>query len=672
MHQIDQLGGDRFHELLVELASEYAQAVRQSQTAHQPGMPQPTDEPCRKISVSDADSAAIVEEIDPENGVDALKATTSRQAWAVPSSESGGPPAPPHPVGNFPPTPRRRNCALCFDRDLFDDIRYPEAKVLTARNIFQACLTSAAQPCKLTYFAVEDVLQELRCIKAGMSGISAVRQHEPKMIAWTVFEQLMTMPDLVTWASDDIADDVISLQHLMTLGGTERASERSSWSVAMKHTDTIQSRMYGTQKSACTAIGAMLSITNSLVTASILLSLLCLGLSLDNDPEWIGWQIFEVFFACVFILEVVVKLVAYTPRAYFRGPGASWNIMDFVLTCIAVADVVIGLAGEGSNGGLIMVLRGLRLARIARLLKLVRMPLLAQLANMVTGLLVSTPWLFWVMVMLSGSLYLCGILLRSTVSQASLDALKTCGSADRYDIDSSAPGCELTHLYAAEYCGSVFRCMHTIFRCWIGDCSSMGGRPLNAFFSEGYGWRFDLFYIIAMVCVMFGLFNVITALFVEATLSGLRSDEEKQRYAKQHETNFMSRRIDAFCVRVMLLVKEFRESGMRKVSESDSNNHNSVEILCDEVEFNYILADEDIRVILRDIDVECHPRDGIIEASSTSGESFSRPMSWVFRLLCRLSFVRSVLPCNVQRRLWRPARVGESCASKVHSLIAEP
>ena len=83
--------------------------------------------------------------------------------------------------------------------------------------------------------------------------------------------------------------------------------------------------------------------------------------------------------------------------------------------------------------------------------------------------------------------------------------------------------------YADSYCGSVMGCQFTVFRCILGDCTTADGENLVAIFSKGFGPAFDFVYCSGMVVVFFGLFNVITAIFVEATLKGL----ERERGADQ-------------------------------------------------------------------------------------------------------------------------------------------
>ncbi|CAE7153602.1 HERC1, partial [Symbiodinium pilosum] len=91
-------------------------------------------------------------------------------------------------------------------------------------------------------------------------------------------------------------------------------------------------------------------------------------------------------------------------------------------------------------------------------------------------------------------------------------------------------------MYGEEYCASVIGCMFSIFRCIVGECTTKGGRSLTMIFSDGFGVRFDVFYAGSMIVVLMGLFNIITAIFVEATLNGLKENETHRRYAKAYES----------------------------------------------------------------------------------------------------------------------------------------
>lgn len=174
-----------------------------------------------------------------------------------------------------------------------------------------------------------------------------------------------------------------------------------------------------------------------------MMSLIILGFSMDVDPSWMGWTVLEMIFATVFVFEVFVKLLILSPKVYFTGTNAWWNIGalpcaifycrhiltifsidhvlqsniyfdglytsipttdmptssscllfvdvqkrrgqsrkilvcrrlllhpgDLILTCVAVADVIITTTTSTTGSArMSMVLRGLRLSRVARLIK---------------------------------------------------------------------------------------------------------------------------------------------------------------------------------------------------------------------------------------------------------------------------------------------------------------
>ena len=43
--------------------------------------------------------------------------------------------------------------------------------------------------------------------------------------------------------------------------------------------------------------------------------------------------------------------------------------------------------------------------------------------------------------------------------------------------------------------------------------------------------------------VIFGMFNIITAIFVEATMNGLKDSETERKYAQAYESNYMTEQL---------------------------------------------------------------------------------------------------------------------------------
>ena len=50
---------------------------------------------------------------------------------------------------------------------------------------------------------------------------------------------------------------------------------------------------------------------------------------------------FQQGFAFLFGLEMILKMIALTPRCYFKH---KWNILDFVVTIIGLVDAILTIA----------------------------------------------------------------------------------------------------------------------------------------------------------------------------------------------------------------------------------------------------------------------------------------------------------------------------------------
>ncbi|CAE7266570.1 unnamed protein product [Symbiodinium natans] len=393
---------------------------------------------------------------------------------------------------------------------------------------------------------LEEVIMELRRIHS-MVFEKCTRNSQGKahlafqpVISWKAFQECLLLEDLPSYSAGRVALNLFAVQQALL--GDAIPTTGATKALLTAYQEAQKPSKPKTR---------WVSVVSFMSTASIILSFALMGLSLDNWPDWVGWMIFEAVFATVFVLEIVVKCVVLSPREYACGSDRYWNWLDVGLTLVAVIELFLNIIFQNaSRAKIILILRGLRLARVARLAKLINMPLLQELANIVSGFLISVKSLFWVVMTLSVVVYVCALALRSLVqSFADPDTLEKCGSADNVDMDADALGPECPYrgklhlIYGDEYCGNVSRCMFSIFRCMIGDCTSAGGRSLTMIFSNGFGLRFDILYAFSMVCVLFGLFNIITAIFVEATLNGLKETETQRKYAKAYETSYMTEQL---------------------------------------------------------------------------------------------------------------------------------
>merc|ERR1712018_846223 len=109
-------------------------------------------------------------------------------------------------------------------------------------------------------------------------------------------------------------------------------------------------------------------------------------------------------------------------------------------------------------------------------------------------------------------IFLMGVIGRQLVGpEVNQDYISICGKAD--ELSEDVEECKLHYLYSEEFFGSVQVSMMTVFRCLMGECNSRAGQSLTVHFSQGFGARFNIIYIVGIITVIFGLFNAITAIF---------------------------------------------------------------------------------------------------------------------------------------------------------------
>merc|ERR1712232_137448 len=76
--------------------------------------------------------------------------------------------------------------------------------------------------------------------------------------------------------------------------------------------------------------------------------------------------------------------------------------------------------------------------------------------------------------------------------------------------------------YVKEYFDSLPRAMFTVFRCSFGDCATRGGTPIFEYVTEHYGGFYAFLYAMYLFLMTIGLFNVISAIFVESIIAAAK------------------------------------------------------------------------------------------------------------------------------------------------------
>lgn len=347
-----------------------------------------------------------------------------------------------------------------------------------------------------------------------------------------------------------------------------------------------------------------MSCLNAFVGATIVVSIITLGISMDVAQNWVGWTVMESLCGAVFLGELAFKVATLGLRQYlWTGENWHWNWLDVFITLFMLVDLVISLIGVVGDAQFSMVkftlvLRALRLTRIARLVKLLRTPLLAELANMLAGFLIGVPCMLWVLVFMAIIFFSLGMIFRQTLGpEPGADYMLACGSGD--GLGDSTEECPLHKLYGEEFFGSVWSSMFTGFRCVLGDCTTKGGQSLTTHLSHGYGFYFDISYCVGMVVVIFGLFNIITAIFVESTISGLKYNDVQRKYARMYESRYVTFKIEALVAQITTI----REEGEDFCTVCNERTDYVEEVALSEQDFRKVISDPVVKGILDDLGV---------------------------------------------------------------------
>jgi hypothetical protein len=430
------------------------------------------------------------------------------------------------------------------------------------------------------------------------------------------FVEIIVDPDLPTRVQASYRQDVTYIRQLLLQQDVDEII-------------TKVTRLRKNRTSEDTTIGSMvkdrvLFRMNVLVSVTVLLSVVFLGVSMDYSPGSGWWVLLEALFASVFVLEFVVKLWIQGGKQFFHGHHRMGNLFDVTLTLVALVDVAFSsvmLFGPGSDAvpstvsaaRISLVLRCVRLARIARLIKLFKGPFLKELANMLSGFFIGLPSLIWVMVLLASVIYILALLLKSALGRPynAEPLMDKCGSGDVGQWDDLE--CTACTLFAEEYLYSVKSSMMVVFRCVVGDCTSKAGQSLSAHLSGCYSWKFDLVYFLGMVTIIFGIFNIITAIFVQATMEGLQFNHVQNKYAQMYESHYMRRKLEALVDRIrhiyfteMDLNTKGRSSA--KLDEKNGSGRTVEDCHLTESVFYKVLQDAVVNSLFEDLDVKIDHR----------------------------------------------------------------
>eukprot|EP00435_Cladocopium_sp_Y103_P062242 s1190_g23.t2 len=235
----------------------------------------------------------------------------------------------------------------------------------------------------------------------------------------------------------------------------------------------------------------------------IAINAVCIGISADQNPDAVLWEVLELVFFGIYFLEFIVKACVLDRCNYWVGPDWSWNIFDFICLMISFVELSIRYIGRLMDGGSnspsgLALLKVLRLARLARLVRVMRFKAFKELKLMALGLFSGLKALFWAIVLLMAVVFTMSVVTQSFFGEV------------------------------VEEFSTIDRSMFTLFRCVTQTCETITGDPIPEALFSAFGWRFQIIYILTTMLVTVGLFNLIMAVFIDNVTKSQNQRKQKE------------------------------------------------------------------------------------------------------------------------------------------------
>jgi len=323
------------------------------------------------------------------------------------------------------------------------------------------------------------------------------------------------------------------------------------------------------------------SVMDAIMGVLIVVNAVTIGISMDYSGP-VLYSI-DLFFTISFISELTLKCCMKGVCGHFCGEGAASNIFDACLVFIDLAQLIIGTffadtigkSMEGSPSA--SLFRVVRLVRLVRLLRLLRLGIFKDLISMITGMIGGASTLLWSIVLFALIVYVFALLFREFF-----------GREDKENI--------------YDYFSTVPRSMFTVFRCSFGDCSSSAGVPIFEHITTQYGGVYSLLYCLFTFVIAIGLFNVISAIFVESTMAAALASELAKKQDRISDKGLWERE-----VAVLMAVFMEHAGCTKKLSVTESafatEVSNLVELEIDPDKFTDWIHDERVSAALDALDI---------------------------------------------------------------------
>eukprot|EP00928_Gymnodinium_smaydae_P036310 TRINITY_DN2539_c0_g1_i1.p1 TRINITY_DN2539_c0_g1~~TRINITY_DN2539_c0_g1_i1.p1 ORF type:complete len:591 (-),score=98.65 TRINITY_DN2539_c0_g1_i1:293-2065(-) len=330
---------------------------------------------------------------------------------------------------------------------------------------------------------------------------------------------------------------------------------------------------------------------DSAIAVVIILNALFIGIRTDHENEDIYWFVIDVSFSVIFLIELAIKLSLHGCRGQFCGPSKYSNCFDACLIGIDLMQLILDLvvenkdtAASGSNAPSASLFRIIRLGKLVRIIRLLKAPVFKDLLAMMQGMLGGMVTLGWSLILFVITVYVMALIFREAFGRQFRE-----------------------HVY--DYFNSVPRSMFTTFRCSFGDCSDRNGVPIFEFVTQEYGPVYSWMYCLFVFFVSIGLFNVISAIFVESTVAAASAMQAEKRKARMRDENRWSHYVTTVFTRLLDIT-----SGHDNLQDDLANNVEEIYNLevPNEV-IDELAADDVVGSALSALDIDPEDRDYLSE-----------------------------------------------------------
>jgi len=269
------------------------------------------------------------------------------------------------------------------------------------------------------------------------------------------------------------------------------------------------------------------SVLDAVAGVLIMCNVITLTLSLDVDPDWPGWPRIDNAFTFVFLIEIGIRWCMAGNLEHLFGDDCWWNYFDMFVMFLSLVDILLSAVSTAE----VSAFRIIRVVRMGKMVRVLRIKALKELRIIINGLIGGLRTIVWAFFFLFFFILVLAIISKPVLSQPAPDI----------NCEELPWGCENARRHLADrdrsqLFGTVWRCMFTLFRCFVGDgCDTTSGIPLMPILWDMYGGFLLVGYVVCFLFLTFGLFNLIMATIVESTMSAGKADESKRRRALRKE-----------------------------------------------------------------------------------------------------------------------------------------